>query len=1156
MNNVPVVAHLDGHAVEASAFEQDTTPPTLDSFDLDMDKALLTLHFSEWMSYKSLSVTDVRLSMRKSVSPTQPDSFHDIDAESTVQEHDGTTLVVNISKTDMDEIKRKDDLVVLSNSTFIHVTSKFVADMNNQPLVLSSGMQSTVFTPDTTAPVLQAFYLDLTLNTLKMSFSETIDASTLSVSQTVLWSATESYTLNTSTLRQEPKDSLFVTIDLSVIDLNAIKVLKALAVSTPTTYLAVSSYLINDMNSRPVEEIKRTDSLGVSTFAPDRVAPEMDFFHLDMSYKRLSLAFSETVNASSIDVTQLTLRASDSHQEGFTLTHDSVVSTPERDSHMVDVIIGNNDANEIKKLPSLVRRKSASKLYFTAALLRDMNKNPIIKGTTSPLLSVSVFNPDVIAPVPIKFGVDMTKEQLYFEFDETVDAATLKPQSMTLQHPDLASISYTLLDGKSISSNGVFLTLNLTKPDVDAIKLLPMFTTMTDSEIVLASGTVNDTSIAATGSVQKKLGASTYLRDGTSPRLNAFAFNLTSHVLRMEFDEIVNASSLKPTAITLQSQKVRGGVPTFFTLTGGTCLSPNGLRVDVLLTDADINIIKDMEKLFVDDKSSFLAATKKLISDMASNAMVPVVASSALEVDSFVDDHTRPKLQSYGIDMDKETLSIYFTETIDVSTIDPTQITLHSTKLGASGGYTLTGGPLVSSDDNTSLTLSLIHADMNALKVKKIAISKGATWLSLTADTIKDMNNLTVMPRSGDSALQVRQFNADKTNPKLLSCSLNLTAETLHLSFSETVSTGSLDVGELTIQSEKSASSATISHALRLPSKTTATDFREFDISLSLTDLNEIKRLSQFGLAKSADSTNCVISDNFITDMYDLPVVAITSQKALLSVNFGTDTTPPKMTSFDITYNESVIEDLVYVSTIALHFKFSETVRFETYNPTAVTLHAAAKSGITTEKVTLGGYDVNVSMTSATSISFKLLRRDANKIKALSALSVDADSTFVSLTSAFAKDMYGNPLVAILDTSAKKVSQYTTDDSPPDLLRFTMDMDDGSLTLIFDETVNGKSINPDEITLRDHVDPALQNANYTLTGAYGENKVEWIKQSGKRSFPHSDKDIIKITFTKEDLDELKRLDICRNGFDGNDCFLVHTEFLVYDMMENDVARCT
>jgi len=1121
-----------------------------------MDKSLLTLSFSEWMNHKSLNVTDVRLSMRKLVTPTQPDSFHDISANSAVLPKDGTTLVVDISKADMDEIKRKDDLAILSNSTFIHVTSKFVADMNNQLLVPSSGMQCTVFTPDTTSPVLQAFYLDLTLDTLTMSFSETIDASTLNVSQVVLWSTTESYTLNTSTLRLEPKDSLFVTVDLSVVDLNAIKAQKALAISAPTTYLAVSPYLINDMNARPVEGVTGADALVAAKFEPDRVAPEMNLFNLDMSQKRLLLAFSETVNTSSVDVTQLTLRASNSHEEGFTLTRDSVVSMPEHDSHMVEVVIGTNDANNIKKLPSLVQRKTTSKLYYTAALLRDMNENPITNGTSTPLLSVSGFTADLIAPVPIKFGVDMTKEQLYFEFDETVDATTLTPQSMTLQHPALPNISHKLLNGSSISDNGVHLTLQLTKQDVDAIKLLPMFTTKADSEIVLATGTVKDTSVAATKSIQKKLAASTYLRDRKSPELTSFAFNLTSHILRMDFDEIVNASSLEPTAITLQSQKVRGGAPTFFTLTGGRGLSPNGLRVDMLVTDADINVIKDMEKLFVNSASAFLSATDQMIRDMASNTMVSVSASAALEADSFIDDHTRPKLQSYSIDMDKETLSLSFTETIDVSTIDPTQVTLHSTKLGASGGYTLTGGPLVSSDDNTSLTFSLIHADMNALKVKKIAISKMETWLSLTADTIKDMNNLTVVPRSGDSALQVGNFAADKTNPKLLSCSLNLTQETLHLSFSETVLTSSLDVGEITIQSENAASSATISHALRRPSGTNATDFREFDISLSLTDLNEIKRLSQFGLAKSAGSTNCVISDNFITDVYDLPVMAIKPAQALPSVAFGTDTTSPEMTSFDITYNDSVIEDLVYVSTIALHFKFSETVRFETYNPAAVTLHAGAKSSLTTEKVALDGFDVNITTTSATSISFKLLRTDANKIKALSTLAVDADSTFVSLASAFVKDMYGNSIVAIPETSTQKVSQYATDDVAPDLLRFTIDMNDGSLTLIFDETVNGKSINPDEITLRDHVDPAKQNANYTLTGAYGEHNVEWIKQSGKRTFPHSHDDTIKLTFTKEDLDELKRLDICRNGFDGNDCFLVHTEFLVYDMMENDVVRCT
>ena len=41
-------------ALQAAVFIPDTVSPTLDTFDLDMDTGLVTLHFSESMQYASL----------------------------------------------------------------------------------------------------------------------------------------------------------------------------------------------------------------------------------------------------------------------------------------------------------------------------------------------------------------------------------------------------------------------------------------------------------------------------------------------------------------------------------------------------------------------------------------------------------------------------------------------------------------------------------------------------------------------------------------------------------------------------------------------------------------------------------------------------------------------------------------------------------------------------------------------------------------------------------------------------------------------------------------------------------------------------------------------------------------------------------------------
>jgi hypothetical protein len=122
-------------------------------------------------------------------------------------------------------------------------------------------------------------------------------------------------------------------------------------------------------------------------------------------------------------------------------------------------------------------------------------------------------------------------------------------------------------------------------------------------------------------------------------------------------------------------------------------------------------------------------------------------------------------------------------------------------------------------------------------------------------------------------------------------------------------------------------------------------------------------------------------------------------------------------------------------------------------------------------------------------------------------------------------------------------------------MKFDIDMNAGKITLSFDETVSGLSINPDEIIIRDTTDENNAAASFTLTGGLVRSATgePWVKATNVRTFPHSDSHIIQFYFTKDDLDEIKRLNMCT---DANDCYLVHTEFVVYDMRENDVLRCT
>jgi len=517
------------------------------------------------------------------------------------------------------------------------------------------------------------------------------------------------------------------------------------------------------------------------------------------------------------------------------------------------------------------------------------------------------------------------------------------------------------------------------------------------------------------------------------------------------------------------------------------------------------------------------------------------------------------------LDVTTQLLTLHFSEIVDVTTTTFTAITLQ--KSGGVGGsvddsVTLTDGATVGTNDALTVVVNITNADMDLLKIRKIGIDTASTYLTVTDNLIQDMNSLDVIPVVDYvSALQVSAFTTDQTRPVLLKCALDMNDALLTLSFSETVDASTLAVNKMQVQQALDNVTGE-SYALQSPSGVAAraaTDSATVVVDVSLADMNAIKFAVERGLALGQTSVFCSAGSGLVKDVFGLDSEAVSSTTALPASGYVNDITPPKLLSFDLNMNEYITEDFVAVASASITLRFDETVDFESYNASALFLQSVANSSLGgSQSVQLSGFFENVTRTDGTTIVFTFIRDDTDSLKLFESLAVSSGSTFVSMLSTFVSDVYGNPIQAISADTAKQVSVsgFTPDTTAPQLLRFTIDMDMGTIRFVFDETVKGLSINPDELTIRDTSDPALQTVNYTLTGGIGENAVGWTKAVSQRTFPHSDSTDILLTFTKADLDEIKRLSLCTRAALGNDCFIVHTEFFVHDMSDNDVTRCT
>jgi len=108
-----------------------------------------------------------------------------------------------------------------------------------------------------------------------------------------------------------PNDSDVIVIQIGINDLNAIKRIKELGRRENETYLSFPETFVIDMFANRVIPIETEDARMVDVYTPDMTRPDLVNFSLNMTSELLILTFDETVDASTLNITYLTLLSSD-----------------------------------------------------------------------------------------------------------------------------------------------------------------------------------------------------------------------------------------------------------------------------------------------------------------------------------------------------------------------------------------------------------------------------------------------------------------------------------------------------------------------------------------------------------------------------------------------------------------------------------------------------------------------------------------------------------------------------------------------------------------------------------------------------------------------------------------------------------------------------
>jgi len=481
-------------------------------------------------------------------------------------------------------------------------------------------------------------------------------------------------------------------------------------------------------------------------------------------------------------------------------------------------------------------------------------------GVVGDGLLVSRLTEDVIAPSLDMLSIDMGNERIAMEFSEPIRLSSLVIPHLCLQgHADIdvatadanvtaiallglssyfsggsspyqycltESASGSLLDGSVVrptsyveKNAGVLATASITvdlgDEDAAVLKLFPsLLGSLNTSYLSYEYFTAQDVAGNQLPSVSTRVARpfDAYVNDTIRPTLERFTFDLSDPSatrMTLDFSEPVFASSLEEFSllnITVQSRFAsRDGVS--YRLTGGSIVSAYLDTVVVELLPEDVTSMKLIAGLIRTKQSTYLVVGDGMTSDLAGNPLEAYLDGAALSCFRYVPDRTPPQIISSRLDMDAGLLLFNFSEPIDLSTVDVTQLRVQLQYIPSdaieTSRYSLSSFSTVSDPTSLSTSLQIILAtvDQDELKYRyPMTSAKAFTWLSYSSLFLKDvsMNGIEHVNRA--QAIQITEYQADETLPQVTTYTLDMDRGLVTLVLSESVLPASILLDQLTLQ--------------------------------------------------------------------------------------------------------------------------------------------------------------------------------------------------------------------------------------------------------------------------------------------------------------------------------------------------------------------
>jgi hypothetical protein len=709
-------------------YNADTTAPEIDSYSLNMDTGILSITFSDVIQVSSLSASGKIGLQATSTGGTR----YDLTGGSTTSAV-GYVVDLAITTTDLNKLKFIVGLADDDTTTYLVVASEFiksVANVNVAALVSDNALLVSSFVADQSAPTLEDFNLNEELGVLTLFFNEPVLLSSVS----------------------------------------------PVAVTLQGSAQSVANNLVGDCQ----------DACDASSLAD--IAICKGACALELTYS-VCEAMCWSAGSADIDDTYSCIGGCGFYQNvfatnSFTLTGGN--SARDATGLIVDITLTASDLAAIKLRTSIGKTAATVFISATSALATDMVGIAMTAVADGSAFAAQSFIADSDAPSVSAFDLDMNLGRVVLTFDENVQASSISLGSLTLASNQLNSNPVSLAGGFVSTANGLIVTVYLTTSVMNAIRAIPALGRATTSSFIYFDNSLADDMTGVSNNAiaaLSALGATGYTTDTTVPTLVSFDLNMKTGHIALTFSEIVKADQLDVTKITIHNFDSSATVM----IGTSTTSSSNGLTIVIVISADDLNTLKGNRQTATSDMDTYISLGSGAIKDMFSNLLS---TATRVAVTTFTADDVAPTLLEYSLNMNLGKLSLTFSEIVNVQTLQPTYFALQHVMSSpmASLKYTLTGGTANPSVNGVTVTIDLSVTDLDEIKSRYgLAVSKATTYLSFSADAIKDMNTNGIVAVDSDNAVLAQAWTADSTAPTLVSFALDMSLRKLTISFSETM---------------------------------------------------------------------------------------------------------------------------------------------------------------------------------------------------------------------------------------------------------------------------------------------------------------------------------------------------------------------------------